>query len=66
MGRIGGMTCPLVAVSLIHGCHRTAAILLFVAIIFVSGVSVMLFPLETSGRDLSDEVSDLNREVELS
>ncbi|XP_021761978.1 organic cation/carnitine transporter 7-like isoform X2 [Chenopodium quinoa] len=65
MGRIGGMTCPLVAVSLIHGCHRTAAILLFEAIIFVSGVSVLLFPIETSGRDLSDEVSDMNQEVEL-
>uniref|UniRef100_A0A803KQK2 Major facilitator superfamily (MFS) profile domain-containing protein n=1 Tax=Chenopodium quinoa TaxID=63459 RepID=A0A803KQK2_CHEQI len=65
MGRIGGMTCPLVAVSLIHGCHRTTAILLFEAIIFVSGVSVLLFPIETSGRDLSDEVSDMNQEVEL-
>ena len=53
------------AVSLVHGCHRTAAILLFVTIIFVSGVCVLLFPFETSGRELSDEVSDINREVEL-
>ncbi|CAO2824577.1 unnamed protein product [Amaranthus hypochondriacus] len=65
MGRFGGMSCPLVAVSLVHGCHRTAAILLFEIIIFVSGVCVMLFPFETSGRELSDEVSDINREVEL-
>lgn len=66
MGRIGGMLCPLVAVSLTHDCHRTAAILLFVAVIFVSGVCVVLFPLETKGRDLNDNVSDLGKEVELS
>lgn len=65
MGRIGGMTCPLVAVSLVHNCHQTAAILLFETIIFVAGICVMLFPIETSGRELNDEVSDLNREVEL-
>ena len=66
MGRIGGMLCPLVAVSLTHDCHRTAAILLFVAVVFVSGVCVVLFPLETKGRDLNDNVSDLGEEVELS
>lgn len=65
MGRIGGMTCPLVAVSLVHNCHQTAAILLFETIIFVAGICVVLFPIETSGRELNDEVSDLNREVEL-
>ncbi|KAL2932876.1 Organic cation/carnitine transporter 7 [Bienertia sinuspersici] len=65
MGRIGGMTCPLVAVSLVHGCHRTAAILLFEAIIFVSGVCVLFFPFETSGRELTDDVSDMKPEVEL-
>lgn len=65
MGRIGGMTCPLVAVSLIHGCHRTAAILLFEAVIFVSGVCVMFFPIETAGCELTDDLSDSNQEVEL-
>lgn len=54
VGRIGGMICPLVAVGLIHGCHQTAAILLFEFVIFVSGVSVLLFPFETSGRELTD------------
>ncbi|KAK4856990.1 hypothetical protein QYF36_023436 [Acer negundo] len=57
MGRIGGMVCPLVAVALVHGCHQTAAIILFVIIIFLSGISVVLFPFETKGRDLSDSVS---------
>lgn len=54
VGRIGGMICPLVAVGLIHGCHQTAAILLFEFVIFSSGVCVMLFPFETSGRELTD------------
>lgn len=54
VGRIGGMICPLVAVSLIHGCHQTAAILLFEFVIFASGVCVLFFPFETSGRELSD------------
>ncbi|KAI3740389.1 hypothetical protein L2E82_30818 [Cichorium intybus] len=54
VGRIGGMICPLVAVGLIHGCHQTAAILLFKFVIFSSGVCVMLFPFETSGWELTD------------
>lgn len=54
VGQIGGMICPLVAVGLIHGCHQTAAILLFEFVIFSSGVCVMLFPFETSGRELTD------------
>ncbi|KAJ0735315.1 putative major facilitator, sugar transporter, major facilitator superfamily [Helianthus annuus] len=57
VGRIGGMICPLVAVGLIHGCHQTAAILLFEFVIFSSGVCVLLFPFETSGRDLTDHAT---------
>ncbi|XVF23271.1 hypothetical protein REPUB_Repub13aG0022000 [Reevesia pubescens] len=57
VGRIGGMVCPLVAVGLVHGCHQTAAIMLFEIVIFVSGICVLLFPLETNGRDLSDSIS---------
>ncbi|XP_074564705.1 organic cation/carnitine transporter 7-like isoform X1 [Curcuma longa] len=54
VGRIGGITCPLVAVGLVHGCHQSAAVLLFELVIFASGIAVCLFPLETSGRNLSD------------
>ncbi|KAI3740312.1 hypothetical protein L2E82_30740 [Cichorium intybus] len=54
VGRIGGMIFPLVAVGLIHGCHQTAAILLFEFVIFSLGVCVMLFPFETSGWELTD------------
>ncbi|CAL9211984.1 unnamed protein product [Musa hybrid cultivar] len=54
VGRIGGITCPLVAVGLVHGCHQSAAVLLFELVIFLSGIAVCLFPLETSGRDLTD------------
>nr|XP_009397383.1 PREDICTED: organic cation/carnitine transporter 7 isoform X2 [Musa acuminata subsp. malaccensis] len=56
VGRIGGITCPLVAVGLVHGCHQSAAVLLFELVIFLSGIAVCLFPLETSGRDLTDSV----------
>ncbi|KAL8043663.1 hypothetical protein ABFX02_09G128054 [Erythranthe guttata] len=53
VGRIGGMVCPVVAVSLIHGCHQTIAIFLFEAIIFLSGICVCLLPFETTGLQLS-------------
>ncbi|EXB26127.1 Organic cation/carnitine transporter 7 [Morus notabilis] len=56
VGRIGGMTCPLVAIGLIHGCHQTAAVILFEIVVFLSGICVLLFPLETKGRELTDHV----------
>ncbi|KAK2972694.1 hypothetical protein RJ640_025545 [Escallonia rubra] len=56
VGRVGGMICPLVAVDLVTNCHQTAAIILFEVIIFISGLAVVLFPLETKGRDLNDTV----------
>lgn len=59
LGRIGGMICPLVAVGLTHGCHQTVAIILFEAVIALSGFAVVLFPLETKGKDLKNNVSDL-------
>ncbi|KAL7221952.1 hypothetical protein ACSBR1_023815 [Camellia fascicularis] len=58
VGRIGGMLCPLVAVSLVHGCHQTTAVVLFELVIFLSGISVLFFPFETKGRELSDSMSD--------
>ncbi|KAJ4963594.1 hypothetical protein NE237_023533 [Protea cynaroides] len=54
VGRIGGIICPLVAVGMVDGCHQTAAIVLFLIVMFVSGVCVLLFPFETKGRELSD------------
>ncbi|CAA2977566.1 organic cation carnitine transporter 7-like [Olea europaea subsp. europaea] len=57
VGRIGGMICPLVSVGLVHGCHQTVAIFLFECIIIVSGISVLLFPFETRGRQLRDNVA---------
>ncbi|XP_057497226.1 organic cation/carnitine transporter 7-like isoform X1 [Actinidia eriantha] len=56
VGRIGGMVCPLVAVGLVSGCHQTAAVLLFEAVMIVSGFCTMLLPLETKGRKLTDTV----------
>lgn len=54
VGRIGGMICPLVAVGLMHGCHRSLVIFLFESVLLLSGVCVFLFPFETKGRQLSD------------
>lgn len=63
MGRIGGMLCPLVAVSLVQGCHQAAAIVLFVGVIFfLSGICVTFFPFETKGRELTDSVSSTKLE----
>jgi nitrate/nitrite transporter NarK len=62
MGRIGGMICPLVAVSLVQGCHQTAALVLFVCVMFVAGCCVMLFPHETKGLELTESVSSTKNE----
>lgn len=51
------MICPLVAVELVSGCHQIAAISLFEIAIILSGISVLLFPIETKGRKLSDIVT---------
>ncbi|KAF6155201.1 hypothetical protein GIB67_019727 [Kingdonia uniflora] len=59
VGRIGGMLCPLVAVGLVHGCYQAASIILFVIVIFLSGLAVLFFPFETKGCELSDNVSKL-------
>ncbi|ESW07870.1 hypothetical protein PHAVU_010G165500 [Phaseolus vulgaris] len=56
VGRIGGMICPLVAVGLVHGCHQTAAVLLFEVIALLSGICVMFLPIETMGQELRDSV----------
>ncbi|XP_020583228.1 organic cation/carnitine transporter 7-like isoform X3 [Phalaenopsis equestris] len=59
VGRIGGMLCPLVAVALVHGCHQMIALLLFELVLFLSGMAVIFFPLETSGKGLADSVRSM-------
>ncbi|KAA0037214.1 organic cation/carnitine transporter 7 [Cucumis melo var. makuwa] len=56
VGRIGGMTCPLVAVALVKGCHQTVAIVFFEIVFILSGICVVLFPFETKGQDLPEKV----------
>ncbi|ONK70638.1 uncharacterized protein A4U43_C05F35820 [Asparagus officinalis] len=56
VGRVGGILCPLVAVSLIKRCHQTTAVILFELVVFSSGMAVCFFPFETSGRELSDSI----------
>ncbi|KAI9390818.1 hypothetical protein POPTR_007G003000v4 [Populus trichocarpa] len=62
VSRIGGMVCPLVAVSLVQGCHQTAAVVFFASIVFVAGICVLLFPFETKGLDLADSLSGTKQE----
>lgn len=57
VGRIAGMVSPLVAVQLVRGCHQMAAIILFEVVLILSAISVLLFPVETKGRELVDHVS---------
>ncbi|TVT98817.1 hypothetical protein EJB05_55864, partial [Eragrostis curvula] len=57
IARFGGILCPLVAVGMVHACHQTAAILIFITVMLASGVAVSYFPLETSGRKLSDHIA---------
>ncbi|EER97179.1 hypothetical protein BDA96_02G311400 [Sorghum bicolor] len=57
IARFGGILCPLVAVGLVHACHQMAAILIFITVMLASGIAVSYFPLETSGRKLSDHVA---------
>ncbi|XP_047308498.1 organic cation/carnitine transporter 7-like [Impatiens glandulifera] len=54
IGRIGGIVCPMVAVTLVNNCHQTAAILLFEAAIVLLGICVVLLPFETMGKGLID------------
>ncbi|CAN0901340.1 Organic cation/carnitine transporter 7 [Linum grandiflorum] len=64
IGRIGGMLCPLVAVGLVSSCHVREAIVLFEIVIALSVGCILLFPFDTTGRDLSDNiVADPKKEV---
>lgn len=57
IGRIGGMVCPLVAVGLAAGgCNQMVAVVVFEIMIVLSGLSVVLFPFETQGKELADHV----------
>ncbi|XP_011093921.1 organic cation/carnitine transporter 7 isoform X2 [Sesamum indicum] len=54
VGKIGGMICPLVAVELVSGCHRMAAIASFEVVMVLSAICVLLFKVETKGMELHD------------
>ncbi|WCJ36335.1 Synaptic vesicle 2-related protein [Euphorbia peplus] len=62
MGRIGGMICPLVAVSLVQGHHQTEAVLLFAGVVFMSGIAASLFRFETKGKELTESISSTKHE----
>ncbi|KAL0903329.1 hypothetical protein M5K25_027700 [Dendrobium thyrsiflorum] len=56
IGKVGGIISPLVAVGLVDGCHKVAAVLLFEAVIFLTGMAVVFLPVETRGCKLKDSL----------
>lgn len=54
IGRIGGMVCPLIAVGMGSNCHQTLPVVLFEVTILLSGLTVILLPFETNGKELAD------------
>ncbi|XP_035823981.1 synaptic vesicle 2-related protein isoform X2 [Zea mays] len=52
IGKIGGVICPLVAVGMLRSCHQMEAVLVFELVLFLAGVSCILFPVETKGREM--------------
>ncbi|XP_038711278.1 organic cation/carnitine transporter 7-like [Tripterygium wilfordii] len=59
-GRIGGMVCPLVAISLISGCEEMTAIIVFEIVIAITVVCIFFFPFDTMGKELIDDVDISN------
>ncbi|KAG9153514.1 hypothetical protein Leryth_019786 [Lithospermum erythrorhizon] len=53
IGNIGGVVCPLIAIVLVEGCHQGASVSLFEFVILLMIVSVLMIPVETSGRELT-------------
>ncbi|CAN0840301.1 Organic cation/carnitine transporter 7 [Linum grandiflorum] len=62
MGRIGGMTCPFVAVGLMEGCHQREALLLFVGVVVVGFIATLLIPYDTKGRELTESIASIKYE----
>ncbi|PWA54795.1 General substrate transporter [Artemisia annua] len=56
VGKIGGMVCPLIAVGMGSGCHQTLPVILFEVTILLSGLSILLLPFETKGKELTDNI----------
>ncbi|XP_011018199.1 PREDICTED: organic cation/carnitine transporter 7-like [Populus euphratica] len=54
--RVGGMITPLVAVGLVTGGHHTEAIILLDIVMAMSGLCVLLIPVQTKGHEFSDSV----------
>lgn len=63
-GRLGGFTCPFVAVGLVSSCHRGLAIALFAGIPLLAAIAAIFFPKETEGHAMVDgKPSTLNIEI---
>ncbi|XP_024368939.1 organic cation/carnitine transporter 7 [Physcomitrium patens] len=55
-GRIGGFLCPFVAIEMMKNGHRVLSVLLFVAVPLIASMATLLFPIETKGIRLADDI----------
>lgn len=62
IARVGGMVSPYVAVALVQGCHKMAAVLFFAGVVLASAISVLLIPYETKGQELTDSIDSTKNE----
>ncbi|MFS7981527.1 putative major facilitator, sugar transporter, major facilitator superfamily [Helianthus anomalus] len=56
IGRTGGMVCPLIVVGMKSGCHQTVPVIVFEVTILLCGLSVVILPFETKGKELTDTI----------
>ncbi|KAJ0880908.1 putative MFS transporter superfamily [Helianthus annuus] len=56
IGRTGGMVYPLIVVGMKAGCHQTVPVILFEVTILLCGLSVVILPFETKGKELTDTI----------
>ena len=50
--RIGGITCPIFAVTLIESGHLTLSVVVFIAVAAVACAAALSLAVETAGREL--------------
>ncbi|XP_024403195.1 organic cation/carnitine transporter 7 [Physcomitrium patens] len=55
-GRIGGFLCPFVAIEMMKNGHRILSVTLFSTVPLIASIATLLFPVETKGLRLPDDI----------
>ncbi|KAG0568457.1 hypothetical protein KC19_6G020900 [Ceratodon purpureus] len=55
-GRVGGFLCPFVAIQMMNNGHRILSVTLFSAVPLITSIATLLFPVETKGLRLADDI----------